>query len=187
MKRRVFISIAAIIALLSLIIFAKGIVCKENPSAHNGQAVRSDCFSSKEMTVRGNSMSPFFDSGDVVNAMFGYYDCNPVQRNDVVLFRYSGNENLLIKFVKGVPGDRWWLEKTDEGRNIIVNGSPVLNSEGKPYLIAESSVGILEIYIKDYPVIPEETYLLLGDGLNGSLDSTHFGLVGKKDILAKVF
>jgi signal peptidase I len=186
MKRRVFISIAALIVTLSLIISAKGIIWKEYFPPDNSQAVRSDCFSIKEVTVRGNSMSPFLESGETVRALFGYYDCNPVQRNDIVLFRYSGNENLLIKFVRGIPGDNWNLKKTDNGYEIIINGNPVLNSEGNPYLIAESSIRILEIYIKDYPIIPEKTYLLLGDGLNGSIDSTHFGLVGKDDILAKV-
>jgi len=35
-------------------------------------------------------------------------------------------------------------------------------------------------------VIPENTYLLLGNRVSGSVDSTTFGLVDKSGIVAKV-
>jgi signal peptidase I len=140
----------------------------------------------KEMIVQGYSMYPFIEPGETVRALFGYYGCHDVSRNDVVLYRYSGNENLLIKFIRAVPGDRWRLDKNEVGYNIIVNDSIVLNSEEKLYLIADASIKMLQLYVKDYPTIPENTYLLLGDKTDGTLDSTAFGLVGKDDIMAKV-
>ncbi|MFA5169353.1 MAG: signal peptidase I [Candidatus Paceibacterota bacterium] len=140
----------------------------------------------KTVTVNGLSMYPFFESGEEVKALYDYYDCKDVLRNDVVLYKYSGNNNLLIKFIKAVPGDKWGLKKTNNGYEIVVNDITLLNSEAKPYLMSESSVKMLELYIKDYPVIPADAYLLLGDKTDGSLDSTSFGLVGKKDIMAKV-
>jgi hypothetical protein len=46
---------------------------------------------------------------------------------------------------------------------------------------------LLSLYEKDYKgIIPEDAYLILGNLPQGSLDSSHFGLVGKKDILGKV-
>lgn len=140
----------------------------------------------KKVTVNGLSMYPFLIPKEEIDAIYGYYNCHDVLRNDIVLYKYSGNSNLLIKFIKAIPGDRWKLKKTDNGYEIVVNDNSLLNSEGNTYLISEGSIKMLELYVKDYPIIPKDTYLLLGDKTNGSLDSTSFGLVGKKDIMAKV-
>ena len=140
----------------------------------------------KEVTVDGTSMFPFINSGDKVTAIYDYYNCHDVLRNDVVLYDYSGNKNLLIKFVKAVPGDTWSLKKVNNEYEIVVNGISLLNHENIPYSLTENSIKMIELYIKDYPVIPENTYLLLGDKTSGSMDSTKFGLVNKKQIMAKV-
>jgi len=179
MKKKIVL-IIAVMALIALTLLIE----KQNILIEGNQP---ECVSlRKEITVRGSSMFPFIQPEQNVIALFGYYDCNPVLRNDIVLYAYSGNENFLIKFIRAVPGDRWNLKKTDNGYEIAVNDIFLLNSEGKPYLIPESSVKMLELYVKDYPVIPEDAYLLLGDKTEGSVDSTSFGLVGKKDIVAKV-
>ncbi|MFA5442008.1 MAG: S26 family signal peptidase [Candidatus Paceibacterota bacterium] len=70
---------------------------------------------------------------------------------------------------------------------MIVNNKIVKNSEGKPYLISGNAYKMLSLYEKDYKgVIPENAYLLLGNLIFGSLDSTHFGLIDKSGIVAKV-
>jgi signal peptidase I len=146
-----------------------------------------DCLTEERVViVRGDSMTPYLVPDDEVKALFGYYDCHDVLRNDVVLYKYSGKENLLIKFVRAVPGDKWDLRQSGVNYNIIVNDTVLLNSAGSPYLIADTSIKMLQLYVKDYPVIPENTYLLLGDKVEGSLDSSAFGLVGKDDIMARV-
>ncbi|NTW34382.1 MAG: signal peptidase I [Bacteroidetes bacterium] len=142
--------------------------------------------STKEMTVQGTSMYPFIKPEDKVKALFGYYACHDIQRNDIVLFKFSGNKNLLIKFVRAIPGDQWSLKKTDNVYEIIINGITLKNSEGKPYQFSEYSCKMLKLYTKDYPIIPEGVYLLLGDKIEGSLDSSHFGLVNKNEIVAKI-
>jgi len=46
---------------------------------------------------------------------------------------------------------------------------------------------MLSLYEKDYHgVIPENTYLLLGEVTSGSLDSTRFGLIDKSSVLGKI-
>jgi type IV secretory pathway protease TraF len=45
---------------------------------------------------------------------------------------------------------------------------------------------MLSLYEKDYKgIIPQNTYLILGDQPSGSVDSSVFGLVDKSDILGK--
>jgi signal peptidase I len=181
MKKKL-LSIIAVIAIIVLFFCIKDEKIENKTIEEN-----INCnISEQEVIVRGYSMSPFLNSGEDVDALFGYYDCSPIQRNDIVLYDYSGNNNLLVKFVKAMPGDRWNLKEIDGSYEIEVNGISLVNSEGRAYLIGEGSVDMLKLYIKDYPVIPENTYLLLGDEVKGSFDSTRFGLVGKKDIVAKV-
>lgn len=140
----------------------------------------------KEVLIDGTSLSPFINSGDRVIALYDYYNCHDVLRNDVVLYDYSGNKNLLIKFVRAIPGDSWELKKIGNEYEIIINGITLLNYEGLPYLFTENTVKLLKLYANDYPIIPKDTYLLLGDKISGSMDSTKFGLVNKKEIVAKV-
>lgn len=183
MKKIIVLILIPLILLLSYLLYKDNLSVDKNVTKND----KVECtINSKVVTINGYSMYPFLKPEEDVQALFNYYDCNDISRNDVVLYRYSGNSNLLIKFVKAVPDDKWNLKKTDNGYEIAVNDIFLLNSEGKPYLIPESSIKMLELYVKDYPVIPADTYLLLGDKTDGSLDSTSFGLVGKKDIMAKV-
>jgi len=147
-----------------------------------------DCLiETEEMTVRGNSLDPLIKPGQTIKALFGYYDCNKIRRGDIVLFDYAGNKNFVIKIIKGISGDKFELRKTGSGWNIIVNNQIVKNSESEPYLISGNAYKMLFLYEKDYKgVIPENAYLLLGNRVSGSVDSTTFGLVDKSGIVAKV-
>jgi signal peptidase I len=141
----------------------------------------------EEKIVRGNSLEPLIKNGETIEVLFGYYNCHQIKRNDIVVYFYAGNKNPIIKIVKGIPGDKFNLKKTNNGWYILINGEIIKNSVGEPYILSENAYKMLFLYEKDYNgVIPEDAYLLLGNLSHGSLDSTHFGLVGKKDILGKV-
>jgi len=147
-----------------------------------------DCFvETEEMTVRGSSLDPFIKPEQIIKALFGYYDCNEVKRGDIVLFNYAGNKNFVIKIVKGISGNKFELRKAESGWNILINNQIVKNSEDKPYLISGNAYKMLSLYEKDYKgIIPENAYLLLGNQVSGSADSTTFGLIDKSGIVAKV-
>ena len=51
--------------------------------------------------VRGGSLSGVVEDGESVKVQDGYYDCHPVRRNDIAVYKYAGNSNPLIKIVKG--------------------------------------------------------------------------------------
>jgi len=86
-----------------------------------------------------------------------------------------------------VRGDKFELSETDRGWNILINGKILKNSEGNPYLVTGKSYEMLSLYEKDYgKSLLENTYLILGNIVQGSLDSTRFGLIDKSDILGKV-
>jgi signal peptidase I len=141
----------------------------------------------EEKIVKRNSLEPLIKDGETIEVLFGYYNCNAIERNDIVLYSYSGNKNPIIKIIKGIPGDRFSLKKTNNGWYILINGEILKNSENQPYILDDQGYRLLSLYEKDYKgIIPEDAYLILGNLPQGSLDSSHFGLVGKKDILGKV-
>ena len=141
----------------------------------------------EEKTVRGDSLSGLIENGAEVKILLGFYDCNEVQREDIVIYSYVGNQNPLIKIIKGIPEDKFELVENNGNWNIFINGKVAVNSLGQPYVLDERGYQMLSLYEKDYRgIIPLNTYLLLGNLATGSLDSSHFGLVDKNDILGKV-
>lgn len=137
--------------------------------------------------VRGDSMFPSLSPGEEVLVSLGYYNCSQIKRGDLVLFNYSEKEIPLVKKVRAVPGDRWEISSVGSGNNIFVNGKVLKNSAGIAYELADSRLKMVELYIRDYPILPGNAYLLLGDSPAGSVDSTVFGLADKKDILGRVY
>lgn len=149
---------------------------------------KSSClFTKEERMVQGTSFSPYIAPGTTIKALFGYYDCHAIKRNDIILFNYKGNKNPLLKVVKGIPGDKFELKEEIGGWRIVINNKVLINFENEPYLISENRYKMLSLYEKSYQGhIPENAYLLLSNKVSGSIDSTVFGLVDKSNIIAKV-
>lgn len=141
-----------------------------------------------EFIVRGDSLDPLIKAGDQVEVIEGYYDSHPVEKEDIVVYKYAGNDVPIIKAVKAIPKDEWRLESDELGEfyRVVVNGKILKNSEEKDYQISESDAKMLELYAKSYAIIPEDAYLVLGNKVEGSLDATKFGLIGKSDIVGRV-
>ncbi len=161
----------------------------KNLGLREGTEAAAECFVAEEHTVRGDSLSGIVESGETVNVLLGYYDCHEIKREDIVAYDYAGNENPVIKVVKALPSDSFSLKESKEGFgwNLFVNGKIAANSENQPYLLNESRYKMPSLYERDYNgVVPENSYLLLGNVASGSLDSTVFGLVHKSDILGKM-
>ncbi|MDE2144813.1 MAG: signal peptidase I [Patescibacteria group bacterium] len=163
-------------------------ISSNKPNLPTSNSVSSiDCPTSiKPETVSGDSLTPFINNGTEVTAIYGYYACHEVTRGDVILYDYSGDKNPLIKIVYGIPGDSFSVREINGGWNIVINGGVLKNKENTPYLIDNSGTRMINLYVDSYKgVIPPDSYLILGDNPNGSLDSTAFGLIAKSNILAK--
>jgi signal peptidase I len=143
---------------------------------------------SKKVLVVGNSLEPLITDGKYVEAVFGYYDCNNISRGDVVLYSHTSNSRPFIKIIKGIPEDRFDFLIMEQGQRALrINEEVQKNSIGEIYKLDNQSLSLLKLYYQDYGgVIPENTYLLLGDLIGGSIDSTKFGLVDRSSIIAKV-
>ncbi len=187
--------------ILLALIFAFAIVAgaaleKRSESAPTAPRAESDgtiaqadpCAVTRETReVRGGSLSGIIASGASIEVLVGYYACHPVLRNDIVMYRYGGNPEPIIKIVRGVPGDALKLQKEGAVWRIVVNGKVLATSGGAPYALGDAAHRILSLYVPEGGVvIASSTYLIFGNLAEGSVDSTRFGLVDVSDILGKV-
>jgi signal peptidase I len=138
-------------------------------------------------TVHGSSLAGFIENGQKITVKEGYYECHPVLRDDVVIYRYAGT-TPIIKIVKGIAGDSFALQPISSGKYyIVINGQLAQNSDGQPYVIGQDQYEMLSLYVRDFRgAIPRNALLIMGNLPGGSSDSSVFGLVDKGDLIGKV-
>lgn len=138
-----------------------------------------------EAFVQGTSLEEIIKPGTAVRVQEGFYNCNPVRRGDMVAYHYAGNAAPVIKIAYGIPGDAWRVSMSASGTTIILNNKNVATPQGKTFLVTSKRAQMLSMYARDYPIIPVDTYLLLGTDPQGTLDSSRFGLVHKDDLVGR--
>jgi signal peptidase I len=124
--------------------------------------------------VEGTSMMPALDDQERVFINKFVYRLEPIQRGDVVVFRYPRDTSKsYIKRVIAVPGDR---VRIDDGL-LYVNGRQVTED------YVPSKYEDLRSYAET--VVPAHSYFVLGDHRNLSNDSRDFGPVDERFIYGK--
>ncbi|MBI4276505.1 signal peptidase I [Candidatus Uhrbacteria bacterium] len=183
MKRSFLIFIAASGAIALVAFFYVRGDKKVIQSSHDTSCITG----TEEKIVDGDSMHGVIESGAKVQMLRGYYKCNAVQRGDVVVFQYAEKVEPIIKIVKAIPGDRFSLQQEGAAWRVLVNDVVLTNSRREPHVVNDASAKLLSLYVHDYRgVVPKDTYLIFGNLVEGSFDSTRLGLVGKEGILGKV-
>ena len=129
--------------------------------------------------VVGPSMSPTFESGDVLILDKITKRFSDVNRGDIVSVNYADTK-YLIKRVVGMPGE------TIEFKNntLYINNEPYKEN----YLPKGAVTDDFSINSLGYNIIPEDMYLVLGDNRSNSQDSRDpkVGLIKKEDIIGFV-
>jgi len=124
------------------------------------------------LQIYGSSMTPTLQEGEiVVSAKVG-----KLEPGDIVAF-YYGNKVLIKRYIAG-PGT--WVEITEDG-TILLDGQ-VLE---EPY-VTEKSLGICDL---EFPYqVPEESYFLVGDHRETSVDSRHssVGCISRDQMVGKI-
>ncbi len=140
----------------------------------------------EEKEVRGDSMAPFIKNGTMIRILNSYQKCYVFRRNDLVIYKYAGHKTPLIKRIHAIPGDTLTLRKQQQGDwNIFINSKILQNKAGENYSFNDKEYQMLSLYAQDYPIIPKKTYLILGEKINGTMDSSRFGLIGEDNIIGK--
>lgn len=146
----------------------------------------------------GGSMLNTISDGDVLIS----YKTTNFDRGDVTTLWSTQAEKKLVKRVVGVPGDRLLFVKEGPYVYMYVNGNQVGEEYVTGRMLASFFVrramfqsGEYKLYEGEIPDVPDEyfitvkkdTYFILGDNRNDSLDSREYGLIDKKDFEGKVF
>lgn len=131
--------------------------------------------------IIGTSLTPRYQDNAMVKGRLG--DCaQDIRRGSLIVFR--AGHTTLIKIAVGVPGDRFSLRQDSDAWNLLIDGKVEVNSEQHPYRFSGNRHAMLALYAKDYHgVIPPDAFLVLGDGVTGTEDSTRLGLIDRKDII----
>lgn len=141
----------------------------------------------KTVTVRGDSMSPLLKDGEELKVILSYYKNKKIERGDIVIAVVASNKTPIVKKVMAIERDRFLIKARSGRCEIIVNGKTLKNSKDQIYSLPQRACRLLKLYSNDYKnIIPRNSFLLLGDKINGSKDSTQFGLIDKKNIVGKV-
>lgn len=130
-------------------------------------------FLAQATIVFGRSMEPsLFERQRLIIDKITYYFRAP-NRNDIVVIKRPEMEELLVKRIVGLPGER--VEIRDG--YVYING----NRLPEPYPHAQYPQNI-----PSYTLGPVE-YYVLGDNRGNSNDSRAFGPILREDILGRVW
>jgi signal peptidase I len=141
----------------------------------------------------------FAEGGRWWNRILPY---EPIERGDIIVFRYPVDPSTyFVKRVIGVPGDRIRLED----KTVYLNGKPLKESyavhqlhdqdsyrddfpkmENLPGSVDEHWQVNIWRYLKGRElVVPADSYFVMGDNRDRSLDSRYWGFVPRGSIMGR--
>ncbi len=139
----------------------------------------------RKVEIRGNSLSPYINSGEEVWIDYRYgNNKKKIARDSLVTFYFKAQDKELIKFAKVIPGDTFHVDTIN--KTLVINGEFMLNKENKIYKLTEQNMKMIALYEKDFEgQLGEGIYFVFGN-FPGTLDSGRFGPILRKNILGKV-
>lgn len=131
--------------------------------------------------VKGQSMEPNFRENDYLIVDELSFRLREPQRGEVVVLRSPLERNyFFIKRIVGLPGETISIKNGEV--TIFSKSRPQGDVLDEPYLKnGEVTDGNLELKI------PEGQYFVMGDNRRYSYDSRRWGLLGKADLIGRVW
>jgi hypothetical protein len=132
-------------------------------------------------------MQGVYPKGSNLQVYENYYQCNAVKRGDIALFKFSEQIDPVIRIVHGIPGDKFAVKKTDDGKwQIEVNGT-LLTGKGGAYYFESNFPPPLKTYEEaGHNVLQANEYLVFSDSGPGLTDSSNLGFVKLQNLVGRV-
>ena len=146
--------------------------------------VSSDWFINKffafhAFKIPSASMCPTICEGDRMVANVKAFRGTSPQRGDVVMFRFGPDRISFIKRVIGVAGD----VVSESNGQLLVNARPIATPpSGCGKAAAQDTYQPARIGSVQ---VKAGTVFLVGDNINNSYDSRHFGLIGESQVFGR--
>lgn len=141
--------------------------------------------------MRTHFLAGMIEKGSSYELLYDYYLCHAVQLNDVAAFSHSVDNGLIMKVVKGLPGQVIELteDKQHKAWNVKVDGQLALQSNGQPlYFGVYPTPPPLGLYIKSNGNrLKPGHYLLFSTVSPGINDSGIVGVIEKSNLVGRVF
>lgn len=143
--------------------------------------------------VKGPSMFPTFSDGDILlvskinywlDLIFSDHSFFEYKRGDIVVFYIPSRQNEeVVKRIIGIPGDKIAIRD-----GLILINDKVIQENYLPFGTKTDGGDFLSNWGESL-IVPQDSYFVLGDNRNNSIDSRSslLGFVNKKDIKGKVF
>ena len=126
---------------------------------------------------------PLLHDGDSVRIGVDYYHYYPMQRRDIVIIEFNTDNDVRIKRLVGLPGDKVWL--SEEG-DLKVNDIVVLTHLTQQPRAFEAFAFFHSPPFALQKIIPEGKVLVLSDNYLG-IDSRAWGFIDANALVGKVF
>ena len=150
------------------------------------------CVERADETVHDDEMTGVFKNGDNVHVLKNYYDCNPIQRGDIVLLKSAPSS---IRVVRALPGDQ--VEglgyPQDKSFVIRVNGEFLsVTKEKTPQRFGYSlfynsnSDEVFPMFRQSPFKLDKDQYMVFSARDPGSNDSSKFGPLSLQQIAGRV-
>ena len=125
--------------------------------------------------VKGDSMLPSLTDGSM--ALFYRLD-KTYERNDIVIFKHSDMDELLIKRVVAIEGDQ--VDINNKTGELLING-----------IVQKEKTVIGETHQREdgitFPlVVPKGFVFVMGDNREVALDSRYLGTINTQSLIGKV-
>lgn len=130
--------------------------------------------------IKGDSMLPNFSDGEFLLTNKVSYRTGQPERGDIIVFQPPGADQDFIKRIVGLPGENVAVS----GGGVFINGNKLV----EPYV----EPGVQTNPGKFFPdgesrIVPVDSYFVLGDNRENSLDSRNFGFATGAKISGKAW